>query len=52
MSKKEMIQALEELRNEMHNPDMMMEKYDVKKDAYFAWMTGWVMGTLDHILEK
>lgn len=52
MSKKEMIQALEELRNEMHNPDIMMEKYDVKKDAYFAWMTGWVMGTLDHILEK
>ena len=29
-----------------------MEKYNVKQDGYYAWMTGWVMGTIDHILEK
>lgn len=51
MSKKEMINALEELQQEMLNPEMMMEKYNIDKEGFYAWMYGWVSGSIDHILE-
>lgn len=47
-----MISALEELQQEMLNPEMMMKKYNIDKEGFYAWMYGWVSGTISHILEK
>ena len=52
MSKKEMMKALEELKQEMLNPDEMMKKHNIKKlENFYPWMYGWALGTISNIIE-